>query len=133
MPAAVIYVGFTTGQRGIEADETGINTEGFSCRYFPQFKDFVVGYNGIRRGFALVNQLSKEVTVTGKVIVGSTSGLMAAFFNVAYTFANDVADFLAISGGTNAGGLYLDDVTIDQTAEGWRTASFKFSSDPNIT
>ena len=40
------YVGFTTGQRGIEADETGIKTEGFSCRYYPQFKDRVNNYQG---------------------------------------------------------------------------------------
>lgn len=132
MALVTVYVGFTTGQRGIEADETGINTEGFSCRYFPQFKDYVVGYNGLNRGFAIPNQLSKEVTVSGKVIVGSTSGLMSIFFNAAYAFANDVADFLAVSAGTNAGGLYCDDVTIDQTPEGWRMANFKFSSSPGI-
>ncbi len=132
MALNTVYVGFTTGQRGIEADETGINTEAFSCRYFSEFKDFVIGYNGIKRGFAMVNQLSKEVTVSGKVIVASTSGLMSIFFNAAYSFANDVADFLAVSGGTNAGGLYCDDVTIGQTAEGWRMADFKFSSNPGI-
>lgn len=129
---ATSYVGFTTGQRQIEADETGINTESFSVRYYPFFKDFVIGYNGMPRGFAIPDKLNREITIIGKVIVGSTTGLMLAVWNLALTPANDIGDFIAVTSGSNAGGVYLEEVTVDQTNEGWRTANFKLRSDPGI-
>ena len=86
------YVGFTTGQRGIEADETGIKVEGFSVRYFPQFKDKVNNYQGQVLGWVIPDKLNREVTITGKVITGSTSGLMSAYFATAVTLANDTGE-----------------------------------------
>lgn len=128
------YVGsvVATMQRGIEADETGINTLGFSVRYFPQFKDKKVGFNGQVIGFCIPDKLSREVTITGDVIVGTTSGLMSANFAAAVTVANDITSFVAVSGGSNSGGLYIDEATIDQTAEGWRSLNMRLSSDPQL-
>ena len=70
--------------------------------------------------------------MTGKVITSSTTGLMSAYFATAYSLANDVGDFVAINGGTNAGGFYVDEATVDQTNEGWRMLNMKLSSDPLV-
>ncbi len=127
-----LYVSFTTAQRGIELDETGINTQGFSCVYSPQWKDKRNDFSGQVRGFAVPNKLDREVTVTGDVIVGSTSGVMAVQFVVAYAFANDVADFLMITGTANTGGFYADTLTVDQGEGSWRGFNGKFSSNPGV-
>lgn len=125
---AITLVGVSSPtQRGIEAAETGINVESFSCRYYPQFKDKLNNYQGQVVGFAIPDKPSREVSVKGEV-TGSATGLMAAAFATAQTFGNDVNVF-----GTVAGGFYMDEVTEEQTRDGWRSVDFKFSNDPLVT
>lgn len=121
-------------QRGLEAAETGINASSFSCRYFMQFKDFVANYQGQNIGFATPDKLSREVSVDGEVSsIGSLSGLMAVYWNAAVTFGNDVGTFVAASGGSNAGGFYVDEITESQSRDGWRSISLRASSHPLCT
>ena len=118
-------------QRGIESAETGINVDSFTCRYYPQFKDMVNNYQGQILGFAIPDKLSREVNVSGEVTGGT--GIMAAVFATAQTFANDVGSFVATSGGSNAGGFYVDEVTESQSRDGWRTVAMKATSNPLVT
>lgn len=118
-------------QRGIESDETGVNAQSFAVRYFMQFKEFLNNYQGQFRGFAMPDKLSREVTIQGEV--SGATGLMAAVWNVAVTPANDVGTFIGITAGSNAGGLYLDEVTESQEANGWRSVDMTLTSHPLIT
>lgn len=127
------YTGFTTGQRGIEADETGINIKSFSVRYFPAFKDKIVNYQGQVRGWCIPDKLSREAKIAGELITNTTTGLAAAVWNVAITLANDTGLFVAVTAGSNAGGFYLDEATDDQSADGWRSLSLSLSSDPLVS
>jgi len=130
---ANLYVGFTTAQRGIEADETGINTQGFSMEYSHQWKDKRNGYNGQVRGFAVPDKYVRKASVTGDVIVGSTTGVMAGQAVIAYVFANDVIDFLVVTGTANTGGFYSESPKVDQSEGGWRTFSCDYTSDPGVS
>jgi hypothetical protein len=127
----LVLVGLATAQKGIEANETGTNTRSVSVRYFPEFKAYLPNFQDQSRGFAVPDKYSREITIEAEVD-GST-GLMALVLNVAATLANDVATFIAVTAGSNAGGIYLDEVTENQTREGWREVSFKLTSHPLIT
>lgn len=120
---ALTLVNLSGYQRGVEAEETGINVESFSCRYFPEVKDKLKGITGETKGFAVSTVPSRDVKIRGEV-KGST-GLMAATFVTAITPGNDVAVFASATGG-----LYLDEVTEGQNRDGWRDADFSLSSDP---
>lgn len=125
-------VGTSGLQRGLEANETGINSDSFTCRYFPQFKDFINNYQGQRTAFAVPDKFSREVSFSGEV-TGATGLGGAIYLDTAYTFANDSGDYVATSGGSNAGGFYLDEVTVSQSRDGWRRVDGRASSDPLIT
>jgi len=121
-------------QRGIEAAETGINIESFTCRYYLQFKDKLNDYLGQIRGFAIPDKFSREVRIAGEVSsIGSLSGVMIVVCNAAFTPGNDVGTFIAVTSGSNAGGLYLDEVTESQTRDGFRSVEATFTSDPGVT
>jgi len=126
------YVGITTATRGNSADETGINLDSFSCRYYPQFKDKLNNYQGQVRGWAMPDKLDREVSFSGEVLSGGT-GVMAMKFVTAYVFANGVAAFETSSGGGNAGGFYADELTVSGTRDGWVSLSGRASSNPLVT
>lgn len=117
--------------RGNRADETGINLESFSCRYFPQFKDKLNNYQGQVRGWAQPDKLNREVTFSGEVM--TATGIMAMKFVTAYVFANTVNTFETSSGGGTAGGFYLDEITESSGRDGWLSVSGSASSDPLVT
>lgn len=108
---------------GIEADETGINVASFSCRYFPEINRKTKNKKGETAGKVISTVPSRAITTSGEVIAGT--GLMAATFIAVVTLANDITTF-----GVATGGVYLDDVTEEQTRDGDRMANFSFSSDP---
>lgn len=120
------YINLDGFQRGIAADETGINIAAFSARYFPQYKDFRVNKDGQNLGFAEPDSLSCEVTLSGDVI-GDT-GVMAADFATAYAFGNATDEI-----GAGDGGLYWDEITISQSSGGWKTFTGKATSHPLIS
>lgn len=113
-------------QGGIEAEETGINIQSFSIRYFPEFKRKVANRLGQTRGFVIPSIPSAELSLSGHV-TGAT-GVMAATFATAFVPGNDVDGF-----GRSAGAFYLDEATEAQTAEGLRMIDVKFTADPLIT
>ena len=124
-------VGLSGFQRGIEAAETGVNIDNFSVRYFPQYKDKVNNYAGQAIGFAIPDKFTREATLSGEVSsIGSLTGVMAAVLNAAYTFANDVGTWVAVTSGSNAGGFYFDEFTEAQTRDGFRTFNAKATADP---
>lgn len=124
---AITLVGVSSPtQRGIELAETGINIESFSCRYYPQFKDKLNNFQGQVVGFAIPDKPSREVSIKGEVT--NTTGIMATAFATAIVFANDVAVF-----GTAAGGFYLDEITEEQSRDGWRSVDGKWSNDPLVS
>lgn len=127
---ALTLVNLSGFQSGIEAAETGINVQKFSCRYAPQFKRKVENYLGQNLGFVIPSQLTREVSVEGHV-TGAT-GLMAVIWTTAVTFGNDVGTFLATA-TANSGGFYVDEVTEDQEPNDCRKISMKATSDPLIT
>jgi hypothetical protein len=126
-------VGLAGLQRGLESNETGLNAQGFSCRYYPQFKDKRNNYQGQAVAFAVPDKPTREATITGDEITGSATGVMAANFATAFVPSNDVGQFVAVASGTNSGGFYMDEVTVDQSADGWRTITARFTSDPLIS
>lgn len=125
------YVGLQTATRGNAQPETGINLESFSCRYYPQFKDYLRNYQGQNVAFAMPDKLNREATFSGEVLSGP-SGIMAMKFVVAYTFANAVNAFETTNGGGNAGGFYADELTVNGTRDGWVSVSGRATSDPLI-
>lgn len=120
---ATTLVNLTGFQRGVEADETGINIARISTRYFPEYKDKIPNKSGQTRGFAVPDKLSREVSITGEV-TGAT-GLMAATHVAAVTVANDTTEFGALDGT-----LYMDEATVTQERDGWRSLDIKLSADP---
>lgn len=118
-------------QRGIESAETGINVESFSVRYYLQFKDYLNNYQGQIQGFAGPDKFSRELNLSGEVAGGT--GIMASVCYTAMTITNDVSVFVATTGGSNAGGFYMDEVTETQTRDGWRAISLKATSNPLVT
>lgn len=121
---AITLVNLTGYQWGVEADETGINIDSFGVTYKPEQKEFLPNRQGTKIGFA-VDQPEAEISVSGEVS-GST-GLMAATFSAAITIANDTEEF-----GMSTGGIYLDDVNIDQNRTAFRKATFKLSKNKSI-
>jgi hypothetical protein len=126
-----VVKGLSGTQDGVEAEETGVNIGSVSCRYFPEFKRKLPNYKGQTTAWAVPDKFSREISLSGEVS-GST-GVMAATLTTAITLANDVGTFLAVSAGSNAGGVYMDEVTESQTREGWRSIDMRLSSDPLIT
>lgn len=112
-----------SAQASIEVAETGVEVLGFSVRYFPEYKLRFKSRLNQTTGFAVPDKLSTEVKITASV-KGST-GLMAATHVTAITPGNDVNTFQATPGG-----LYMDEVTEDQTYDGWRSIDMSLSSDP---
>jgi hypothetical protein len=122
---ATSIIGGSGYQKGVEAAETGINCESFSVRYFPFVDERLNGITGEPVVRARSTAWSREVSVSGEV--NGSSGLLAFTINGACTFGNDVADF----GGTT-GTLLMNDSTITQTRDGWRSLSASYSSDPLV-
>lgn len=103
-----------------------MNIQSQAVRYFPEFKRKVPNRLGQTRGFVIPSIPSAELTLSGHV-TGAT-GIMAATFATAYTFANDSDLF-----GRSAGVFYFDELTESQTAEGLRMIEGKATADPLIT
>lgn len=127
------YTGSSAYQRGNELAETGGNLDSFEVRYFPQFKDFLNNFQGQAFVFATTDKFSRDVTITGEQVTSSSTGVMLINLTTAFVPANDISDFVAIPSGTNAGGLYANEMTISQSRDGWRRFSIPLHSDPLIT
>lgn len=121
----VTLVNLSGFQWGVASDETGINIRSFRCRIAPEFKEFLKGKTGAKRGFAVeVPELS--VSIEGE-ISGST-GIMAAVVTTATTIANSTAYF-----GAPTTGKYLDSAEVTEGREGWKDLTAEFSSNAGIT
>jgi hypothetical protein len=125
-------IGTSGLQRGLEAAETGINSDTFTCRYYPQFKDFINNYQGQETAFAVPDKYNRDVSFSGEVS-GSTGLGGAVYLTTAYTFANDSSDYVAVSSGSNAGGFYLNEITVSQSRDGWRRVDGTAKSSPLIS
>lgn len=122
---SLVLVNLTGFQGGVEAEETALNIAEFTVRYFPEFKRKLPNRVGQTRGFAVPDKFSREVSMTGEI--SGTTGIMAASVTagVAVAVANEIADYTAVGGG-----LYVDELTISQPREGWRSLDASLSSDP---
>ena len=67
MPAAILGVSAANYQYGVELDETGINIENFSCRYFPEFDDKLPNKDGQTIIRARPDEPSREISVSGEI------------------------------------------------------------------
>ncbi len=122
---AVTLINLTGYQWGVESNEVGINVRSFGVTYRPEFKEFLQNKQNEKIGFAL-GDTEAEISVEGEV--SSAAGLMAASFASAVTLANDHNEF-----GMSTGGIFLDEVTVNQERGGWRGASFKFTKNKGVT
>ena len=118
-------------QYGNEFAETGINLDGFTVRYYPQFKPKLENYQGQNVAFCVPDKYCRDVTITGEVTGGT--GVIAITLTAAFTPANDIDDFVAVSAGSNAGGLYANEITVTQGRNAWRNVNVTLTSDPLIS
>jgi hypothetical protein len=121
---AVTLVNLTGFQHGVNADETGINIETFRARVAPEFKNFVNGKNGEKRGFAVA---AAELSVSIEGEVSGTTGVMAATVATATTIANSTAYF-----GAPTTGKYLDSGEVTETRDGMKRVSMELSAHAGI-
>ena len=112
-------------QRGVEAQEEGINCESFECRYAPEVNEGLAGIGGEIFVRAKSTQFMREVTLQGEV--NSATGIMAFGLVTACTTANDTDTF-----GDGAGTLLLDEITETQSRTAWRSVNCKLTSNPNL-
>lgn len=126
------YVGSTAFQRGNEMAETGGNLDSFEVRYYPQFKDFLNNYQGQERLFAVPDKFNRDVTIVYEQDTTAATGLAAINLATAFVPANDITDFVAAPSGSNAGGLYANEMTVTQQRDGWRRCTIPLKSSPLI-
>jgi len=126
MATTTIGVSAANYQYGVESDETGINIESFSCRYYPEFDDKLANKDGQTIIRARPDDFSREISISGEV--NGSTGLMALTLSAAVTIANDTATFAA-----QAGDIWLDEVTESQERNGFRKVDFSVSSDPEMS
>jgi hypothetical protein len=124
---SLTILGGTGFQRGVEAQEVGINCESFECRYFPEVNEGLAGIGGEIFVKAKSVKPSRDVTIQGEV--SGATGVMAYTTTTACTTANDTDTF----GGTPSGDLLLDEATETQNRTAWRSVNIKLSSNPNLT
>jgi hypothetical protein len=125
MATNTIGVSAANYQYGVESDETGINIESFSVRYYPEFDDKLPNKDGQTIIRARPDKFSREISVSGEV--NGSTGLMALTLAAAATVTNDVDTFDGVGA---AGDIWLDEVTESQERNGFRKADFSLSSDP---
>lgn len=121
---AITLVNASGYQWAVETEETGVNVESFSVNYKPEQKEYLRSIKGTKIGFA-VDDPEGSISISGEV--NGSSGLLAATFAAATTVANDHADF-----GLTSGGVYMDDVTIEQGRQAWKKFSGTFTKNKNI-
>ena len=122
---ALSYNGLSGPVRGIENEETGINCESFTVRYFPEVKEYLPGITGESAQRAVSSKLSRDISIAGEV-KGAT-GIMAITVATAATVANDVGDF-----GDGTGAIFFSEATDAQGRSAWRTVSMQLESRPLI-
>jgi hypothetical protein len=121
---AITLVNASGYQWGVETAETGVNVESFSANYKPEQKEYLRNTVGTKIGFA-VDDPEGSISISGEV--NGSSGLLAATFASATTLANDHADF-----GLTSGGVYMDDVTLEQGRQAWKKFSATYTKNKNI-
>jgi hypothetical protein len=104
---------------GLASAETGINAQKFDLDCKPEFDAPAVNYQGARIGMARGTVMT-TVKLSGQVS-GST-GVMAHTFFAACTITNSADAF-----GQTAGGLYLDSVSLKNSATGFKEFDASYS------
>lgn len=122
---AITLVNASGYQWGIETTETGVNVESHEVTYRPEQKEYLRDIKGTKIGFA-VDEPEAEISISGEV--SGSSGLMAAGFTSAVTVNNDTSDF-----GVNAGGVYMDEVTLTQGRQAWKAFSARYTKNKGIS
>lgn len=112
---AITLINLSGYQFGIEAEETALNVKSFDVAYKPEFKEWLRGKTNEKIGFALA-PTEAEITLEAEI-----KGSLTQTFATAATLANDTSDFGA------AGAIYLDEATVKQARDGWRSLSAKYS------
>jgi hypothetical protein len=120
----VTLVNLTGFQWGINADETGINIRSFKCKIAPEFKEYLKGKSGAKRGFAVE---VPELTISLEGEISGATGVMAAVTTTATTLANSSAYF-----GAPTTGKYLDSAEVTEGREGWKDLTAEFSAQAGI-
>lgn len=122
----VVGTGAAGYQWGVEADETGVNIESISVRYYPEVDETLVNRNGQSIVLAVADQPSRDITISGEV--NGATGLMAAGFSTATSIANDSDVF-----GSGAGTIFLKEATESQSRTGWRSVEFSLTAHPELS
>jgi len=117
---AITLVNASGYQRGVSADETGINVEEVSVTIKPEFKEFLMNKTNEKIGFALA---PAELDISVKGEISGNTGIMAAVFGTATTIANTTA-----YAGAPTTGKYLDEMTVVQGRAAWKNVDAKFSA-----
>ena len=117
-------INLTGFQRGITADETGINCSKFTLVVEPEVNEWLPGITGEARGKA-VGAMMGSLTIEGEV--SGATGVMAAVVTTAFVPTNSVTYF-----GRSTGGFYLDKGTVDQARDGWKSVTAEFTSKAGV-
>ena len=112
---AVTLINLSGYQYGVEAEETALNVKSFESAYKPEFKEWLMNKSNEKIGFALA---PTEVDIS---LEGEVKGAISMTFASAVTLGNDSAEFGA------SGAVYMDEATVKQSRDGWRTFTGKFS------
>lgn len=134
--ATPVYVAGASGaQRGVKSTETGIAVEGFDQTYSNE-KSYLLDRFGEPLGFAINFNARLVITISGEV-TGST-GLLAAEWNAAFTPAAGNLDLNAyprvnLDPWNAAATFYLDDASISQQREAWKSTTATLTSIEAIT
>lgn len=124
-------IGFTAGsfvaaKYGLTANETGINITKLELNFAPEFKVFMLDYQGEKRGFA-IGAVELSGSLEGEVLL-SASGLLTSTFSAAVTLANSVNGF-----GLTTGLVFFDSTVLSYSNTGWFTMKGDFSRNAGIT
>lgn len=118
-------VNLSGAQRGVEADETGLNIETFDVDSAPEYRDVLPDKVGEARGFA-VSAVKSTIQISGEVF--GTTGVMLMVPTTAFVPANDVDQF-----GQTAGGCYPISFKQSQSRSGFRKVSVTLERLKNVT
>lgn len=123
-------------QRGVEVPEEGVNIAAFTCRYYLAINEKLPNNAGEPIARALADNWSRDITMRGETLVGSTAGVLGFTIGTDCTagIANDVDTFKGGPGPSlaAAGSILLDEATESQERAGWRTLDLRLSSDPQM-
>jgi len=119
----------STFAHGVASDETSINIQQYSEEFAPEFIDPIMNKSGEVRGKA-IGVTKRTLTFSGQV--SGTTGVMAFSTVTACTVANKLTGNL-FGSTTTTGIALLNQATVSQSFDGWKTVSMTLEIYEGIT